>query len=176
MKLRVVLLIFRTGLTPKLWYEAQLWAISEHGLSLFAAAVLAIRPIFAYVSTKLAPLRSKTVGLTSSGSGASSRGREGSGGGGGESRSRKIVGWWVQPFKPLMFTVTAGRSRGGSRGSRGGEEGGRSRDESVSIVGNGNGNGSGGAAGGEGWEDVELGGFWKEPEGPKVRVGTVNLA
>lgn len=167
MKLRVVLTIFRTGLTPTLWYEAQIWAVSEHGLSLFAAAVLAIRPIFAYVSSSIVSLsstiRSKSVsaGLSSSASGGEGAQRERQGSG---SRTRKIVGWWIQPFKPLLFTSTSG----GRNGSRGEDSVVRSRDESVSVE-----NGPGG--GGGGWEDVELGGFWKEPEAPKPRVATVNL-
>lgn len=173
MKLRVVLIIFRTGLTPTLWYEAQIWAVSEHGLSLFAAAVLAIRPIFAYVSSSLTSLkgtiRSKSVSVGLSSSIRSGGELEGSNGTGSarESRTRRIlVGWWIQPLKPLLFTRCGSESRVGKSMER-------SRNESVSVVGSGCAPGGGG--GGGGWEDVELGGFWKQPEEFKPRVAAASL-
>jgi hypothetical protein len=33
----------------KLWYQSMIWAVTEHGLSLFAASILAIRPFFTYI-------------------------------------------------------------------------------------------------------------------------------
>lgn len=61
MKLRVIDAIFRSpsmAYTPSLWYQAEVWALAEHGLSLFAAAVLAIRPMLKYVSSSLSGLSS----------------------------------------------------------------------------------------------------------------------
>lgn len=168
MKLRVVLAIFRTGPTPTLWYEAQIWALAEHGLSLFAAAVLAIRPIFAYVSSSLvsvaSTIRSKSVSLSS---GNSSVGRANDGGGTGTTatrisisgaRTRKLVGWWIQPFKPLLFKPLgfgggdSVRGRGSHR-EQGAAMGSGSRAESSSLSGRG------------GREDMELGTHWEEEVG-----------
>lgn len=42
-----------------LWYQSMIWAITEHGLSLFAASVLAIRPFFTFVSQTYGTLSSK---------------------------------------------------------------------------------------------------------------------
>lgn len=44
---------------PTLWYESMIWAVTEHGLSLFAASILAIRPFFTYVSTSYTSFSSK---------------------------------------------------------------------------------------------------------------------
>lgn len=33
-----------------LWYRSMIWAVTEHGLSLFAASILAIRPFFTFIS------------------------------------------------------------------------------------------------------------------------------
>lgn len=65
-----------------LWYQSMIWAVSEHGLSLFAASVLAIRPFFTYVSTSWTSLSSSLYGdasvKNSSGHGTSSRVSRGS--------------------------------------------------------------------------------------------------
>lgn len=45
-----------------LWYRSMIWAVSEHGLSLFAASVLAIRPFFTYVSKSWTTLSSSLYG------------------------------------------------------------------------------------------------------------------
>lgn len=42
-----------------LWWQSMIWAITEHGLSLFAASVLAIRPFFVFVSQSVGSLSSK---------------------------------------------------------------------------------------------------------------------
>lgn len=39
-----------------LWYESLIWAVTEHGLSLFAASVLAVRPFFTYLSKGISTL------------------------------------------------------------------------------------------------------------------------
>lgn len=41
-----------------LWYRSMIWAVAEHGLSLFAASVLAVRPFFTFVSESLTTLSS----------------------------------------------------------------------------------------------------------------------
>lgn len=61
-----------------MWYESMIWAITEHGLSLFAATILAIRPFFTLVYQTYGSITSK-MGYGSgssksiSGTGASSR-------------------------------------------------------------------------------------------------------
>lgn len=42
-----------------LWQQSMIWAVSEHGLSLFAASVLAVRPFFTYLSSSLSTLSSR---------------------------------------------------------------------------------------------------------------------
>lgn len=41
-----------------LWYRAVIWAFTEHGLSLFASSILALRPLTKYVSQGWASLSS----------------------------------------------------------------------------------------------------------------------
>lgn len=61
-----------------MWYESMIWAITEHGLSLFAASILAIRPFFTLVYQTYGSITTK-MGYGSgssksvSGTGASSR-------------------------------------------------------------------------------------------------------
>lgn len=59
-----------------LWYRSLIWAIAEHGLSLFAASVLAIRPFFAYISKSVVSLSSSLYSRRSLS--AESSGRTGS--------------------------------------------------------------------------------------------------
>lgn len=42
-----------------LWHQSMIWAVTEHGLSLFAASILAIRPFFTYLSTSYTSLSTK---------------------------------------------------------------------------------------------------------------------
>lgn len=35
-----------------LWFQGSMWAVAEHGLSLFAASVLAVRPFFTYMLSR----------------------------------------------------------------------------------------------------------------------------
>lgn len=60
------------------WYLAMIWAITEHGLSIFASSVLALRPLTRFVSRSWASLSSTLYGgsskdAKSSGQGTSSR-------------------------------------------------------------------------------------------------------
>ncbi|KAI7782488.1 hypothetical protein LA080_013488 [Diaporthe eres] len=61
------------------WYLAMIWAITEHGLSIFASSVLALRPLTRFVSKSWASLSSTLYGsgsskdAKSSGQGTSSR-------------------------------------------------------------------------------------------------------
>lgn len=61
-----------------MWYQSMIWAITEHGLSLFAASILAIRPFFTLVYQTYGSITTK-MGYGSgssksvSGTGASSR-------------------------------------------------------------------------------------------------------
>lgn len=61
-----------------MWYKSMIWAITEHGLSLFAASILAIRPFFTLVYQTYGSITTK-MGYGSgssksvSGTGASSR-------------------------------------------------------------------------------------------------------
>lgn len=67
MKLKVYIDMFNP--TPStnymdLWYESLIWAVTEHGLSLFAASVLAIRPFFTYVSKGISTLSTNLSATT----------------------------------------------------------------------------------------------------------------
>lgn len=42
-----------------LWYQSMIWAVTEHGLSLFAASILAIRPFFTYILKSYTSFSSK---------------------------------------------------------------------------------------------------------------------
>ncbi|KAI3395112.1 hypothetical protein diail_1727, partial [Diaporthe ilicicola] len=58
------------------WYLAMIWAITEHGLSIFASSVLALRPLARFVSQSWESLSSTLYGsgnTKSSGQGTSSR-------------------------------------------------------------------------------------------------------
>lgn len=60
------------------WYLAMIWAITEHGLSIFASSVLALRPLTRFVSRGWASISSTLYGgsskdAKSSGQGTSSR-------------------------------------------------------------------------------------------------------
>ncbi|KAK2614253.1 hypothetical protein N8I77_001099 [Diaporthe amygdali] len=58
------------------WYLAMIWAITEHGLSIFASSVLALRPLTKFVSRGWASISSTLYGSSSSkstGKGTSSR-------------------------------------------------------------------------------------------------------
>lgn len=60
------------------WYLAMIWAITEHGLSIFASSVLALRPLARMVSKGWASISSSFYGggskdAKSSGQGTSSR-------------------------------------------------------------------------------------------------------
>lgn len=64
-------------------YQTQIWAVTEHGLSLFAASILALKPLYNYISQSWSRLSSSFSGhvistgkdsnRTSSSSGMSSR-------------------------------------------------------------------------------------------------------
>lgn len=61
-----------------MWYESMIWAITEHGLSLFAASILAIRPFFSLVYKTYGSITSKLgygsgSDKSASGTGASTR-------------------------------------------------------------------------------------------------------
>lgn len=167
MKLTVVLTIFHTGPTQTTWYQTQLWALAEHGLSLFAAAVLAIRPIFAYVSSSIINLSTSIRRKSGSGSGSISISGTGAGirpgsDGVGTTRvmTKRLVGFWIQPFKPLLFS-TPGRgreSRGGSASAGGAGGGGAGQGPTA------DGNGSTRPVSPSGWEDMQLN-YWEEKDG-----------
>ena len=60
------------------WYLAMIWAITEHGLSIFASSVLALRPLARFVSKGWASISSNLYGgsskdAKSSGQGTSTR-------------------------------------------------------------------------------------------------------
>lgn len=91
MKLTVYIDLFHP--TPStsyqdLWYKSLIWAVTEHGLSLFAASVLAVRPFFTYVSKGLTTtfastqdLSTTAIGATGTGKRASAQSRASSGSG-----------------------------------------------------------------------------------------------
>lgn len=61
-----------------MWYESMIWAITEHGLSLFAASILAIRPFFSLVYKTYGSITTKLgygsgSNKSASGTGASTR-------------------------------------------------------------------------------------------------------
>lgn len=65
MKLQVYVEIYHP--TPNqdtiaLWYRAVIWALTEHGLSIFASSILALRPLAKYVSRGWASLSSSIYG------------------------------------------------------------------------------------------------------------------
>lgn len=60
------------------WYLAMIWAITEHGLSIFASSVLALRPLARFISKGWASISSSLYGgsskdAKSTGQGTSSR-------------------------------------------------------------------------------------------------------
>lgn len=57
-----------------LWYQSMIWAITEHGLSLFAASILAIRPFFSLVYKSYGSISSKLGYGSGSGKSASTTG------------------------------------------------------------------------------------------------------
>lgn len=68
MKLQIFVKLFHaTSATEfeRLWYQGLIWTVCEHGLSLFAASIIAIRPFFTFVSKSWTSLSSS---LNSSGS------------------------------------------------------------------------------------------------------------
>lgn len=75
-----------------------IWAVCEHGLSLFAASVLAIRPFFTYLSSSFTTLSSS---LNRSGSDKNASGRRNS------SRVSGSPSWPLSP--PEVRTTSAAR-------------------------------------------------------------------
>ncbi|KAJ4388899.1 hypothetical protein N0V93_006360 [Gnomoniopsis smithogilvyi] len=52
MKLKVYIEFYNPGPDTQiiiLWYQSMIWAVAEHGLSLFAATILAVRPFFTFL-------------------------------------------------------------------------------------------------------------------------------
>lgn len=73
-------------------YQTQIWAATEHGLSLFAASILALKPVYNYISKSWTRLSSNFSGIVISGK--DSRSSQGSG-----SRSR-VSGASLRNSKP----------------------------------------------------------------------------
>lgn len=69
------------------WYLAMIWAITEHGLSIFASSVLALRPLTRFVSRSWASLSSTLYGGSSKDTTGKSSGQ------GTSSRVSKKSGW-----------------------------------------------------------------------------------
>lgn len=62
MKLKIYIEFYNPGPDTKvidLWYESMIWAVTEHGLSLFAATILAIRPFFTFAYKTYGSISSK---------------------------------------------------------------------------------------------------------------------
>lgn len=62
MKLRVYIALYNPTADTDfvtIWYESMIWAITEHGLSLFAASILATRPFFTFISHTYGSFSSK---------------------------------------------------------------------------------------------------------------------
>lgn len=49
-----------------LWYRGGIWALSEHGLSLFASSILALRPLSKYISNGWTTFTSTLYGSSKS--------------------------------------------------------------------------------------------------------------
>lgn len=68
MKLQVYIKLFHATPTTDieaLWYESLIWAVCEHGLSLFAATIIAVRPFFTFLTKTLTSLSSSLYGSSS---------------------------------------------------------------------------------------------------------------
>lgn len=59
-------------------YQTQIWAVTEHGLSLFAASILALKPVYNYLSQSWTRLSSNFSGLVLSGKDSRLSGSSGS--------------------------------------------------------------------------------------------------
>lgn len=57
------------------WYLAMIWAITEHGLSIFASSVLALRPLARFISKGWTTLSSTLYGSNNAKSSAKSTGQ-----------------------------------------------------------------------------------------------------
>lgn len=76
-------------------YQTQLWAVTEHGLSLFAASILALKPVYNYISRSWTRLSLSLSGKTASEKDSSGRST------GASSRGSKRKNLWSQDSTEL---------------------------------------------------------------------------